>query len=213
MSGWVWAKRRSPHRLAGTFTFGEKWDGFNLSVPLSLFEWRGRYATAIAREGLGSDAPPPSAQWGDWSYFGHGFNLTPRLNWKISDDESLTWQTFLQRGQWNNLRSMPAEVLAGSPSLDDDGTMAGTWQIARSNLQWVNHPSAEERLRLRAASRLRKARSMCRAWRDPARASHLGDNTDLGLTQGGNYSHLVNEAHSLSVGWDLEWRERNENVR
>ena len=46
----------------------------------------------------------------------------------------------------------------------------------------------------------------------PARRT-LGDNTDLSLTQGGSYSHLVNEAHSLSVGWDLEWRERNENVR
>ncbi|MFO1263896.1 MAG: TonB-dependent receptor [Rhodoferax sp.] len=198
--------------LAGTFTFGEKWAGFNLSVPLSLFEWRGRYATAIAREGLGSDGTYASAQQsGDWSYFGHGFNLTPRLNWKISDDESVTWQTFLQRGQWNNRSVYTSQVLAGSPSLDDDGTMAGTWQIARSNVQWVNHLSAEERLEIKGGVSSSQGTFDVQGVgvTQPARRT-LGDNTDLSLTQGGNYSHLVNEAHSLSVGWDLEWRERNE---
>jgi iron complex outermembrane receptor protein len=38
----------------------------------------------------------------------------------------------------------------------------------------------------------------------------LANTADLSLTQSGNYSHLLNDAHSLTVGWDLEWRQRDE---
>ncbi len=198
--------------VAGTFTLGEKWDGFNLSLPVSVFEWRGRYATEVRRESAGRDGADALAmQAGDWLYFGSGFNSTPRLNWKISDDQSLTWQSFLQRGQWNNRSVFANQILAGQPSLDDDGNMEGTWQNVRSNLQWVNHFSANERVELKAGVSASKGSFDVQGLgvtQAPRRT--LGDNVDLSVTQAGSYAYLLNEQHSLTVGWDLEWRERQE---
>ena len=38
----------------------------------------------------------------------------------------------------------------------------------------------------------------------------VGDNTDRGFTQAGKFGQLLGEDHSLTVGWDLEWRRREE---
>ena len=87
--------------LSGTFTFGEKWDDKSLSLPLSVYEWRGLGQAITDRQQNGSDGhASQSIQSNDNSYQGHGFNLGPRLSWKISDDQSLTWQNFLHYGEW-----------------------------------------------------------------------------------------------------------------
>ncbi|HNV59137.1 MAG TPA: TonB-dependent receptor [Rhodoferax sp.] len=198
--------------VSGSFTIGEKWSNMSLSLPISLFQWRGGNNTTVMRSAPGLDGQPSLAQQqGEQLFFGHGINLGPRLNWKISDDETLTWQSFLQKGIWNNHNTYSGQALYGNPSLDDDGTFQGGWQNARSNLQWVNHFSAADRLELKAGLSASKGYSNGQTVRLglPQRLNE-SDTGDLSLTQAGNYSHLVNEAHSLTVGWDLEWRQRDE---
>ncbi len=198
--------------VSGSFTIGEKWSNISLSLPISLFEWRGGNSTTVLRSAPGLDGLPSLAQQrGEQFFFGHGINLGPRLNWKISDDETLTWQSFLQKGTWNNRTSYINLPLAGNPSLDDDGSFQGGWQNVRSNLQWVNHFSGADRIELKAGLSASKGSSNGQTIRLglPQRLN-VSDTGDLSLTQAGNYSHLINEAHSLTAGWDLEWRQRDE---
>jgi iron complex outermembrane receptor protein len=197
---------------SGTFTYGERWGGVSLSLPISVFEWRRLSQTMVDRTQPGTDLlASRSEQSSDQLSYGQGFNMGPRLHWRISDDETLTWQSFLQRGDWNNRVNYVNQVLSGSPSLEDDGTTRGTWQNVRSNVQWVNHYSAADRLELKAGLRSSKGTSDSQTVRDglPQRRS-IGENSDTGLTQAGKYSRLLNDAHSLTAGWDLEWREREE---
>jgi iron complex outermembrane receptor protein len=198
--------------VAGSFTLGEKWDGVSLSLPVSLFQWRNRNDTLVWRSAPGQDGQASlSRQQGETLSFGHGINIGPRLNWRISDDETLTWQSFLQKGTWINENTYQNQVLAGSPTLEDDGDFRGGWQNVRSNLQWVNHLSAAERIELKAGVSSSKGSFDGQTVRLalPQRRT-VGDNTDLSFTQSGNYSRLLNTEHSLTVGWDLEWRQREE---
>ncbi len=198
--------------VSGSFTLGEKWSDLSLSLPISLFQWRGGNTSTVLRNAPGLDGQASlSQQVGDQLFFGHGINLGPRLNWKLSDDETLTWQSFLQKGIWNNQSTYLSQVLSGTPSLEDDASFQGGWQNVRSNLQWVNHFSAAERIEVKAGLSSSKGSFDGQTLRLglPQRRT-LADTADLSVTQAGNYSRLLNDAHSLTVGWDLEWRQRDE---
>jgi iron complex outermembrane receptor protein len=198
--------------LSGSFTIGEKWGGYSLAMPISLFQWRGRNDTTVWRDALGLDGLlSQSLQQGEQLSTGHGVNLGPRLNWRISDDESLTWQSFLQKANWNSQTSYRNQTLGGTPSLEDDGAFQGGWQSVRSNLQWVNHLSGVERLQLKAGVAASKGSFDGQTVRSglPQRRT-VADISDVSLTQSGNYNRLLNDEHSLTAGWDLEWRTRDE---
>ena len=198
--------------VSGGYTLGEKWGGLSLSLPVSLFEWRNQNEAAVLRNAPGLDGlPARSDQRETQLNFGRGFNLGPRLNWKISDDETLTWQSFLQKGQWNNRSTYARQALQGQPSFDDDSAYQGGWQNVRSNVQWVNHFTSTDRLELKAGfSSSMGAFDGLTFKQEVVQRSVLADNADLSATQAGNYSHLINDEHSLTVGWDLEWRQRDE---
>ncbi len=198
--------------ISGSFTIGEKWDDKSLSLPISVFQWRRLSQSTTERYQPGLDgAPALSTQTSETSNFGHGFNLGPRLNWKISDDENLTWQSFLQRGVWNNQSRYDSQVVSGTPSLDDDNDITGTWQNVRTNLQYVNNFSSTERIELKAGLQASKGTFDSQSIRaGAAQLRAIGDNGESGLTQAGNYTRLLNDAHSITAGWDLEWRQREE---
>ncbi len=198
--------------LSGGFTLGEKWGGMSLSLPISVFEWRNQSEATVLRNTPGLDGMPSGSDQRETQFnFGHGLNLGPRVNWKISDDETLTWQSFLQRGRWNNRSTYVRQTLQGQPSFDDDSSYQGGWQNARSNLQWVNHFSSADRVELKAGLSSSMGSFDGKTFRQEAvQRRILADNSDLSVTQAGNYSHLINDAHSLTAGWDLEWRRREE---
>jgi len=198
--------------LGGSLTIGEKWGGISMSLPVSLFQWRGQNDSTALRSAPGLDGLPSGvAQSGDNRFEGYGYNLTPLLNWRISDDETLTWQSFIQRGFWNNTATFSNRVFSGQAALDDDSQNQGGWQNLRSNLQWVNNFSSDDRIEIKAGiqgSRGTYDNQTLRAGL-PQRHS-VGDNLETGFTQAGNFTHILNAQHSLAVGWDLELRRREE---
>ena len=193
-------------------TLGESQGALAASLPVSLFEWRRENRNTIERRMPGTDGAPAHAeQAGDQQVWGWGWNVAPRLNWKISDEQTLSLATFFQKGWWNNSTEYDTRVFAGNPVLDDDQAANGTWQNRRVNLTWVNRFTEDQRIELRAgvqqsrwtfdSANLRQRTEMLRA---------IGGGDDDGLTQAGKYSLLLGEAHSLTAGWDLESRERTE---
>ena len=191
-----------------TFTYGERAGGLALSLPVSLFEWRNINESVIERQTAGLDGLPSHAvQRSRQDNWGHGFNTAPRVNWKISDDSSASAQGFVQRGEWNNRTAFNNSVLAGQPSLDPNNTFAGTWQNLRGNLQWNNRFSDAQKIELKLGGQSSKGTF---DGLTSTQRRTIGDNRDRNLTQGGKYGQFLGTAHTLTVGWDLEWRQRDE---
>ena len=190
------------------FTYGERAGGLGLSLPVSLFSWRNINESSIDRQTAGVDGLPSRAvQNGRTDNWGHGFNATPRVNWKISDDQSASAQAFLQRGEWNNSTVYRNQVISGQPSLDPDNTFAGTWQNVRGNLQWNNRFSDDQKVELKLGGGGSKGTfdGLTTTLRRVK-----GDNQDRNITQSGKYSQFIGDEHTLTVGWDLEQRQRDE---
>ena len=202
------------HRPMGNanLTLGESKGAFSGSLPLSVFEWRRKTHIDLERQAPGTDSAPARAeQEGDQRFWGWGYNLGPRLNWKISDEQTLALGAFLQKGYWNNATAYDNRVLAGNPVLDDDQAGHGTWQNRRVNATWTNRFTEDQRIELRAGvqqSRWTFDTQNLRQGSEVLRAVGGGD--DDGLTQAGKYSLLLGEEHSLTAGWDLESRDRTE---
>ena len=193
-------------------TFGESKGPWAVSLPVSLFEWNRKTHVDFERRMTGSDgAPAQSLQSTDAENWGWGWNLAPRLNWKFSDEQTLSLASFLQEGYWNNRFAYAPQVLAGQPVLDDDQSQHGTWANQRLNLTWVNRFSEDQRIELRAGAQRSRWTFDSTALRQQTEVLRsVGGGDDDGLTQAGKYNLLLGEAHSLTAGWDLEARERSE---
>ncbi|MCX7172667.1 MAG: TonB-dependent receptor, partial [Proteobacteria bacterium] len=196
----------------GNFTLGERIGAFSMSLPVSVFEWRNQNRFFNDRSMPGTDNLVSRAiQNGIQPYWGHGLNLAPRVNWKISDEQALSVQSFIQKGYWNNKTLYTNQVLSGIPSLDDDAETHGTWQTLRGNLQYTNRLSDTRRIELKAGIQDSRGTFDNQTFRGshPQRSS-LGDIQDNGLTQAGKLVQLLGEDQTLTLGWDLEWRRRDE---
>ncbi len=193
-------------------TLGESRGALAVSLPVSLFEWRRENRNTIERRGPGTDGAPAQAeQSGDQQVWGWGWNLAPRLNWKISDEQTLSLASFFQKGYWNNSTEFTNRVIAGNPVLDDDQAAHGTWENRRLSLTWANRYTEDQRIELRAG--VQQGRWTFDSTNLRQRAEYqraVGGGEDDGITQAGKYSLLLGEAHSLTAGWDLEARERSE---
>ncbi len=193
---------------SASFTYGERQGGVSLSLPVSVFQWRNVGNSVIERQTAGIDRLPSSAvQTSRQDNWGYGFNSSPRLNWKISDDESASAQFFAQRGNWNSRQAYNNQVLLGQPSLDPDNFFKGTWQNLRSNLQWNNRFSEAQRIELKLGAQ--ESKNTFNGLTSTQRRV-VGDNRDRSLTQAGKYGQFIGDEHTLSAGWEVEWRQRDE---
>ena len=197
---------------SATFTYGERVGGWSFSLPVSAFEWRNVNEALVDRTALGTDYKRSEViQHSEQANWGHGFNSAPRVNWKISDEQSASLQSFVQKGFWNSRTTYQNQVVSGLPSIDDNGLNHGTWQLLRGNLQWQNRFSDMQRIELKAGVQDAKGTFDFNTFRGAAVQRHsVGDNHDQGLTQAGKYAQAVGDDHSLTFGWDLESRKRDE---
>lgn len=194
------------------FTLGEAKAPLSASLPVSIFEWRRQNRVTLDRQMPGvNDERAVSQQSGAQEVWGHGFNLGPRLNWKFSDDQSLSLQSFAQKGWWNNRTDYSNRIISGQPILEDDAARSGTWQNVRGGAVWNNRFRSDQRLELRAGVQDSRWTFDVRSLRQGLeRLRSVGSGEDKGFTQAGKYSLLMGERQSLTAGWDLESRRRSE---
>lgn len=149
---------------------------------------------------------------------GGGFNFGPRLNWKLSDTDSLNLQGFLQRNEYRNAGQTLTEVLEGTPpiSVNDRYLNRGHWQMARLNLQLVLRRPDGTRLEAKAGAQASASRYDAQtdgldAAGVPTLDRHTsGDNREPGANASGKWTRPWREAHTFALGWDIEQRRRRE---
>ena len=194
------------------YSISESKGPFNMSLPVSLFEWDRQVRTKVDRRMEGTDGQPAvSEQIGTGTSWGWGYNIAPRFNFKFSDEQTLSIATFFQKGFWNYRTDYLNRAVSGNPVFDDNAIQDGYWENRRGNLTWVNRFSPDQRIEIKAGIQQVRSAFDSRNMRLGSVQLHTaGSNQNDAITQSGKYSHLLGNAHSLTAGWDLENRERLE---
>ena len=65
---------------------------------------------------------------------GGGINIAPRLDFRLGDEDTLQWQTFIQRNESDNRSWRDTSALLGPPpfSVADASVSRVLWEMARS---------------------------------------------------------------------------------
>ena len=194
------------------YSISESKGPFNMSLPVSLFEWDRQIRTTVDRQMEGTDGKPAvSEQIGTGTSWGWGYNIAPRFNFKFSDEQTLSIATFFQKGYWNFRTDFLNRAISGNPVFDDNSMQDGFWENRRGNLTWVNRFSPDQRIEIKAGIQQGRSAFDSRNLRSGAlQLNTVGSNQDNAITQSGKYSHLLGSSHSLTAGWDLENRDRLE---
>lgn len=209
--------------LNAGFTYGDRaLGGLGFVLPVSFYQWHLENESDSERLGRDRFGQPQrlSGSSQDKS-FGRGINFSPRLTWKLGDDESLSLQGFAVQNRFRNEGDSVTQVLLGSapPSVLDTTRNRGTFSATRLNLQYNNRFDEGKRIELRAGVGSGGADfNFSLAGRDATGKPTVdrvtsGDNTNRQATLAGKYSQYAGEAHTVTAGAEIERRTRNEQRR
>jgi iron complex outermembrane receptor protein len=194
------------------YSISESRGPFNMSLPVSVFEWNRQVRNLVDRKMAGTDGQPAlSEQLGTNNSWGWGYNLAPRFNYKISDEQTLSLATFFQKGYWNYSTDYVNRAVSGNPVFDDNAIQGGFWENRRGNLTWIHRFSEDQRIEIKAGvQQFRGGFDLNNLRSNVTQLKTNGNNRDDAITQAGKYSQLLGDQHTLTAGWDLETRERQE---
>ena len=194
------------------YSISESRGPFNLSLPVSVFEWDRQVRNLVDRKMAGTDGQPAlSEQLGTNTSWGWGYNVAPRFNYKISDEQTLSLATFFQKGYWNYSTDYINRAVSGNPVFDDNAIQGGFWENRRGNLTWIHRFSEDQRIEIKAGvQQFRGGFDLNNLRANVTQLKTGGNNRDDAITQAGKYSQLLGDQHTFTAGWDLETRERQE---
>ena len=207
--------------VGGSFTYGDRIiGGIGLVLPISFFQWDMRNETQSDRV-RDSGATHLASQGSDHSY-GRGVNISPRLNWKLGDDETLTVQGFFLRNRFRNEGESETQILASTPasvlpvSQLDSSRNRGSFSANRINLQYNNRFGEDRRIELRAGTGSGGADFQYdffgrnAAGVETVTRTTTGDNTNRQTSMAAKYSQYAGEDHTVTAGGEIERRTRDE---
>ncbi|TAG02182.1 MAG: TonB-dependent receptor [Burkholderiales bacterium] len=192
-------------------SWGERIQGstaFNL--PFSYFEWNNFNAVrATTNVSNANGSVATGTRVSEQHPHGRGYNLTPTLNWKINEVASLNTQAFINQGRWNwSDITTDRRILSGQPVFADDSRNFGNWLNARLGTTYTNNFDGDQRLELKANVQYNANDFTARVFRGGAeRRLTVAENRNPSVTQSGQYSRLVADSHTVTAGWNFEWRD------
>ncbi|MFT7724733.1 MAG: TonB-dependent receptor [Roseateles sp.] len=207
------------------FTYGDRIvGGVGFVLPVSVYQWNS--VTDSDGERVRDAGSTHLASAGSDRSHGRGFNISPRLNWKLGEDETLALQGFFVRNQFRSDGQSTTQILAATPgqsvlppSVLDSTRNRGTFSAQRVNLQYNNRFGEDRRIELRAGAGSGGADfnfGFLGRGQDGAQTvtrTTTGDNRNRNATLAGKYSQYAGEAHTVTVGGELERRTRDETRR
>jgi outer membrane receptor for ferrienterochelin and colicins len=192
-------------------SWGERIQGstaFNL--PFSYFEWNNFNAVRTTTTVANPNVPVAvGVRQSEQHPYGRGYNLSPTLNWKINEVSSLNTQAFITQGRWNwSDIATNRQIVSGEPVFSDDFRNFGNWLNARLGTTYTNNFDGEQRLEIKANVQYNANEFTARAFRNGTeRRLTVGENKNPSFTQSGQYSRLIADSHTLTAGWNFEWRD------
>ncbi|MCE4554628.1 TonB-dependent receptor plug domain-containing protein [Roseateles cellulosilyticus] len=203
------------------FTYGDRVvGGLGFVLPISFYQWNNVNETDSER--VRDSGHTHLKSEGRDRGFGRGFNMSPRLNWKLNDDESLTLQGFFVQNRFRNEGWNNTEVLASDassvvpPSLRDTSRNRGTFSAQRLNVQYNNRFDEDRRIELRAGVGSGGADFNSDFYGRNTDGTPAidrftsGHNRNRNATLSGKYSQYAGESHTITTGGELERRTRDE---
>ncbi|MFG6415465.1 TonB-dependent receptor plug domain-containing protein [Roseateles sp. DC23W] len=210
------------------FTYGDRIvGGLGFVLPISVYQWnnvnetRGERLTN-AEPTVGQLRQHLSSEGSDRSH-GRGVNVSPRLNWKLGDDETLALQGFFVSNRFRNEGGSSVTLLPDNDqgykprALEDETRNRGTFSAHRLNLQYNNRFNEDKRIELRAGAGSGGADFNFeydgRGGVVPIQRVTSGENRNGNRSLAGKYSQYAGEAHTITVGGEWERRTRDETRR
>jgi outer membrane receptor for ferrienterochelin and colicins len=207
------------------FTYGDRIvGGLGFVLPISINQWN--FVNESSGDRIRDAGLTGLRNEGRDRSFGHGFNMAPRLNWKLGDDETLSVQGFFVQNRFRSEGRNTTEVLFADqsepsksvipPSVLDTTRNRGTFQAQRLNLQYNNRFGEDRRIELRAGVGSGGADFNFEFFGRNADGTPAidrvtsGDNRNRNATLSGKYSQYAGEAHTITTGAELERRTRDE---
>lgn len=209
--------------INGGFTYGDRAiGGLGFVIPVSVYQWH--FKNDLDTDRLGRDATGQPQRLTSEGYdraFGRGINVSPRLNWKMNDDETLSLQGFFVDNRFHNQGENTTAVPLGSPpsSVLDTTRNQGTFAAQRLNLQYNNRFNEDRRVELKAGAGAGGADfdynffGRDKAGTPTVTRETTGHNRNHNATLSGKYSQYAGEAHTVTAGGELERKVRDENRR
>ncbi len=210
------------------FTYGDRVvGGLGFVLPISVYQWNFKNEQEGERLTNGNPVAPAvrqhiSSEGYDRAH-GRGVNVSPRLNWKLGDDETLSLQGFFVSNRFRNegettITKLPDNDASYTPrALNETTRNRGTFSAQRLNLQYNNRFDEDRRIELRAGAGSGGADFNFdyegRGGAIPILRTTSGENRNRNATLSGKYSQYAGEAHTVTVGAELERRTRDEQRR
>ncbi|WP_269530999.1 TonB-dependent siderophore receptor [Chitinimonas sp. BJYL2] len=143
---------------------------------------------------------------------------SPRLNWKISEDDSLTAQTFIFHSDNRYTYTGQLERPLGEPApyTSSAGDGDGSFDMLRGSGNWQRKLDEGRKLNVRFGFNANRNDNTSE------RREYLADGTlrlrrhddsrteDNGFTTGGKWSTPIGETHALALGWDADLSKRTQ---
>ncbi len=137
-------------------------------------------------------------------------NLSPRLNWTLGQDNTITSQTFINANRFDNrFRELSTTVLgAPQPYADLLNEVENEGNYLRSDLSWARKFADGGKLDLKVGINAGSSESMTERSADAAngapvlRSDILIKGRERGLNSTGKYAKTIEKGHTFAFGWD-----------
>ncbi len=202
----------------GRYTYGNRFGDTGLVVPLLVYQTHRSERTRTLRYTPSQPLPDGTRERvsdGQGVRSKRGVNISPRVNWRLGDKQSLSLQGFFVKNRVRNQRLDQLQVDLVDPALADRAFTEtrlnrGSFGASRLSLKYASEADLGRKLELRALAGRSDQDSDVNVQSTNEQRRRLSNGRNGNAILGGKYSQHVGTSHTLTAGIDLEHRSRDE---